>query len=117
MYDFAFQSGVWNMNTAGLLSKIQKSEFKPPRNVLENLVVPFDAHLCADPSRFTASGFGWWLMRLTTFPAAAGAPGAGGAAGMAVVLSGRPGWLCQVLLGGPVRQAGAVHDVGIQHFQ
>lgn len=55
-------------------------------------------------------------MRLATFPAAAGAPGAGGAASMAVVLGGRPAWL-QVLLGGPVRQAGAVHDVGIQHFQ
>lgn len=56
-------------------------------------------------------------MCLTTFSAAAGAPGAGGAAGMAVVFGGRPGRLCQVLLGGAVREAGAVHDVGIQHFQ
>lgn len=57
------------------------------------------------------------LRRLATFPAAAGAPGAGGAAGVALVPGGRPGGLCRALLGGPVRQAGAVHDVGVQHFQ
>lgn len=54
------------------------------------------------------------LLRLAAFPPAAGAPRTRGAAG---ALGGRPCQLCQVLLRGPAREAGAVHDVGVQHLQ
>lgn len=94
IYDFAFQTLLSILSSRFALKNTKRSEFKPARNVLENLVVPFDARLRANPQSFTASGFGRRLMCLPTFPAAAGAPGAGGAAGMAVLLGGRPGWLC-----------------------